>query len=41
MAGKSAHWIQFDQPELVVEAVRELAVRAAHITNEPWARNSN
>jgi pimeloyl-ACP methyl ester carboxylesterase len=29
MAGKSAHWIQFDQPELVVEAVREIAGRAA------------
>jgi pimeloyl-ACP methyl ester carboxylesterase len=27
MAGKSAHWIQFDQPELVVESVREIANR--------------
>ena len=25
MAGRSAHWVQFDQPELVVEAVREIA----------------
>jgi pimeloyl-ACP methyl ester carboxylesterase len=25
MAGKSAHWIHFDEPELVVDAVREIA----------------
>jgi pimeloyl-ACP methyl ester carboxylesterase len=25
VAGKSAHWIHLDQPELVAEAVRELA----------------
>jgi pimeloyl-ACP methyl ester carboxylesterase len=27
MASKSAHWIQFDEPELVVEAVREIAMK--------------
>ncbi|HEV2961448.1 MAG TPA: alpha/beta hydrolase [Candidatus Angelobacter sp.] len=25
VAGKSAHWVQFDEPELIVEAVREIA----------------
>ncbi len=28
VATRSAHWIQFDEPELVVEAVRELTERA-------------
>jgi pimeloyl-ACP methyl ester carboxylesterase len=25
IASKSAHWVQFDEPELIVEAVREIA----------------
>ena len=24
MAARSAHWVQFDEPELIVEAVQEL-----------------
>jgi pimeloyl-ACP methyl ester carboxylesterase len=29
MAARSAHWVQFDEPELVVDVVRELVARSA------------
>jgi pimeloyl-ACP methyl ester carboxylesterase len=28
IANKSAHWVQFDEPELIVEAVREMATNS-------------
>ena len=31
IATQSAHWIQFDEPELIVEAIRDLVVAAAAI----------
>jgi pimeloyl-ACP methyl ester carboxylesterase len=27
IAARSAHWVQFDEPELVIDAVRELVIR--------------
>ena len=36
IAAKSAHWIQFDEPELIVAAVRELVEASTHqLTNSP------
>jgi pimeloyl-ACP methyl ester carboxylesterase len=37
IASRSAHWIQFDEPELVINAVRNLvdAARAATVTRSP------
>ena len=32
IASRSAHWIQFDEPELIVEAIRGLVVAADAIS---------
>ena len=35
MAARSAHWVQFDEPELIIDAVRELVVRRRDAVGRP------
>jgi len=38
VASKSSHWIQFDEPELVVEAIREVVESVRRGSRRSWSR---
>ncbi len=38
VASKSSHWIQFDEPELVVESIREVVESVRRGSQRSWSR---